>query len=224
MSPECPLHPAFPRFWGPPHFHSCWLSGACSSFLPALMSLDTLVLAGWPCVPSLGLACHSGGGRTTARRGLVWERLRWLGCKSSRSLWNWRKRQARDGSHCTDHMAHSRPPASQASPLSHIVGTSGSLGHSYLSRGCDRILRLSPRPQVLLGDWVTVVVSVSPLLTHAALFPTQHPLPAPPPPPASLTWYLDDMWFTSAAYPPPPWPPLHALWGQGRQTMACGLC
>lgn len=55
----------------------------------------------------LGLACHSGGGGTTARRGLVWERLRWSGWKSSRPLWNWRKRQAGDGSHCTDHTAHS---------------------------------------------------------------------------------------------------------------------
>lgn len=33
---------------------------ACSSFLPGLLSLNTLALTGWPCVPYLGLVCHSG--------------------------------------------------------------------------------------------------------------------------------------------------------------------
>ena len=34
-------------------FPGCWLSGACFSFLPGLMVLGTLALAGWSCVPSL---------------------------------------------------------------------------------------------------------------------------------------------------------------------------
>lgn len=75
-------------------------------------------------------------------------------------------------------------PASQAGLLSHIVGPSGSLGYSKLTQGHHCVLRLSTQDQVLLMcDLVTVMVSASPLLTHGAPFPTQHPLPGPPQPP-----------------------------------------
>lgn len=201
--PEAPLS----------HFRGHSLSGACSSFLPGLMSLDTLALASWPCVPSLGLACHSGvvgpqQGETQVVRG-----GRALGPSGTGG-----RDRLEMGSHCPNHVAQSRPPASQASPLSHRVGTSGSPGHSKLSRDRDSILSLSPRHQVLLSDRVTVMVSVSP--TSDTCCPILHSAPIAWPTAASLTWYLDGMWFTSVAYPPPPRPAMRARWGQGRQAMA----